>query len=121
MWLEAIDHVQITGPPESAAALHWFYSQVLELPELEKPVALQANPTVWYQLGEIQLHVSTESTANNVTTRRHICFRVRDLAAFADHLQAQGVEIIPDQQPIPHFPRFYLRDPGGNRIEIAET
>jgi len=39
---------------------------------------------------------------------------------FQAHLIAHGVEIIPDQQQISGYNRFYLRDPGGNRIEIAE-
>lgn len=63
-------------------------------------------------LGDIQIHVGIEKQANNQVSRRHICFRVHDLEAFAKHLQLHGVEIISD--------RFFIRDPGGNRIEIAE-
>jgi hypothetical protein len=35
-------------------------------------------------------------------------------------LAAQGVERFRDRQPIAGWVRFYTRDPGGNRIEIAE-
>jgi len=35
-------------------------------------------------------------------------------------MRAAAIEIIPDNQPIQGWRRFYVRDPGGNRIEIAE-
>jgi catechol 2,3-dioxygenase-like lactoylglutathione lyase family enzyme len=35
-------------------------------------------------------------------------------------LIAAGIEIIPDERPIAGQPRFYVRDPGGNLIEIAQ-
>jgi catechol 2,3-dioxygenase-like lactoylglutathione lyase family enzyme len=36
-------------------------------------------------------------------------------------LRAAGIEIIPDDQPMPGKPRFYVRDPGGNLIELAQA
>jgi len=35
-------------------------------------------------------------------------------------LREEGVEIIPDDQPVAGKPRFYVRDPAGNLIEIAQ-
>jgi hypothetical protein len=35
-------------------------------------------------------------------------------------MREADVEIIPDNQPIEGWRRFYVRDSGGNRIEIAE-
>jgi hypothetical protein len=31
-----------------------------------------------------------------------------------------GIEILPDDIPTPGWNRFYVRDPGGNRLEIAQ-
>lgn len=121
MWLDSIHHIQITFPPEVEDAMRFFYSTALELVELTKPELLNKNRGVWYLLGDIQLHVSLEQDAQNYASRRHICFQVRDLNAFREHLQMKGVEIIPDSQPITECDRFYLRDPGGNRIEIIST
>ncbi|RCJ32936.1 bleomycin resistance protein [Nostoc minutum NIES-26] len=120
VWLDAIDHIQVTSPPEAENAMLFFYSQVLGLTEITKPEALKANGGAWYLLGDIQIHVSTEKQVNNEVSRRHICFRVHSLEAFAKHLQAHGVENISDRQSLSGYNRFFIRDPGGNRIEIAE-
>ncbi|WP_199344765.1 MULTISPECIES: VOC family protein [Nostoc] len=127
VWFTAIDHIQVTSPPEVENAMLFFYSQILKLTEITKPFALQANGGAWYVLGDIQIHVGIEKQANNQVSRRHICFRVHDLEAFAKHLQAHGVEIISDRTTAQRsdrlptvYDRFFIRDPGGNRIEIAE-
>ena len=57
MWIETIDHIQITYPPDVAHDMHFFYGDVLGLPKLTKPEALQVSGGVWYLLGEIQLGV----------------------------------------------------------------
>ncbi|MEH1906858.1 MAG: VOC family protein [Nostoc sp.] len=119
VWLTAIDHIQVTSPPEVENAMLFFYSQILGLTEIIKPEAVQANGGAWYVLGDIQIHVGIEKPANNEVSRRHICFRVHNLEAFAKHLQAYKVEIISDR-PLSGYNRFFIRDPGGNRIEIAE-
>ena len=117
-WLEAIDHIQITSPPEAEAEMVHFYGTVLRLPELPKPDNLQNNGGAWYALGAIQLHIGLEQDARNYASRRHLCFQVKDLKRFRAHLETEGVTIIADTQPLPDCDRFYLRDPGGNRIEI---
>ncbi len=35
-------------------------------------------------------------------------------------MREAGIDVIPDNRPIDGWRRFYVRDPGGNRIEIAE-
>ena len=119
-WILSIDHVQVTAPPELEDAVLFLYGKVLGLQEVIKPENLKGNGGVWYALRDIQIHVSTEKQPNNQASRRHICFRVRDLNSFEEYLKAHGVEIISDQNPIPGWNRFYIRDPGGNRIEIIE-
>ncbi|AFY32753.1 VOC family protein [Calothrix sp. PCC 7507] len=120
MTLQAVHHIQVTYPPEAEDATHLFYSQVLGLTEIPRPEVIQNDPGVWYNLGSIELHLSQEKNTNNHATRRHICFQVDHLQAYEEYLKAHGVEIIPDQLPIPGFKRFFLRDPAGNRIEITE-
>ncbi|MDF5708044.1 MAG: VOC family protein [Nostoc sp. S4] len=120
MWINGIDHVQMTSTPEAEKAMLFFYSQVLGLREITKPEGLQANGGNWYTLGDIQIHIGIEKQANNELSRRHICLRVHNLEAFAKHLQAHGVEIIRDRF-IPTYNRFFIRDPSGNRLEIAEV
>jgi len=121
MTLKAIHHVQFTYPPEVEDATHLFYSQVLGLTKIPRPEVIKNDPGAWYKLGSIELHVSQEKNTNNHTTRRHICFQVDNLQAYEEYLKAHGVEIIPDQVPLPGYQRFFLRDPAGNRIEITEV
>ncbi|GAA6623947.1 VOC family protein [Scytonema sp. NUACC26] len=120
MWLDAIAHIQVTYSPEVEDAMLFFYSKVLGLTEIDKPEAIKANGGAWYVLGDIQVHLSIEKNPDNATSRRHICYLVQDLKAFKQHLQKHGVEIIGDRFPVPGLNRFFLRDPAGNRIEIAE-
>ena len=121
MWLDSVNHIQITTSKEAEDATLFFYSKVLGLKEIPKPEEIKAFGGAWYLLGNIQLHIAVEHNPNNDKSRRHVCFQVHNLNTFEEHLKAYGVEILPDQNPIPENARFFLRDPGGNRIEIAES
>ncbi|MDZ8035252.1 MAG: VOC family protein [Nostoc sp. DedQUE08] len=120
MKLNAVHHIQVTYPLEVEEAMLSFYSKVLGLTEIVRPDVMKNDSGAWYKLGDIELHVSSEKNANNQASRRHFCFQVDNLNAFEEHLKEHGIEIIPDQRPLPGCVRFFLRDPGGNRIEIAE-
>ncbi len=117
-----VDHVQITVPRALEAATRRFYGEGLGFAEVPKPPELARNGGMWYRLGAVQLHVSLEDidAAANSASRRHIAYDVGDLDAVERELRRRGLDIIPDRQPTPGFRRFYLRDPGGNRIEISQ-
>ncbi|MCC5638796.1 VOC family protein [Nostoc sp. CHAB 5844] len=117
MKLEAVHHIQVTYPLEVEEAILFFYNKVLGLKEITRTET--NNSAGWYQLGNVELHVSREENVNNQASRRHICFQVDDLNAVAEHLKAHDVKILLGT-PIPGCNRLFLRDPGGNRIEIAE-
>jgi catechol 2,3-dioxygenase-like lactoylglutathione lyase family enzyme len=94
---------------------------VLGLKCIEKPGALAKNGGAWYRLGPIEVHVSPEDgDLGGDTSKRHVCYLVADLGKAETELSRQGIAIIPDLQPIKGWARFYVRDPGGNRIEIAQ-
>jgi catechol 2,3-dioxygenase-like lactoylglutathione lyase family enzyme len=117
--LAAIDHVQITAPPEHMAATLAFYEHVMGLRRIPKT---NSRTGAWFELGSNQLHVGGEAVSReaNLASKRHVCFRVTDVAEAERQLAAAGVEIVADADPAPGWKRFYVRDPGGNRIEIAE-
>ena len=117
-----IDHVQITVPRGLEAETRRFYGKGLGFPEIPKPPELARNGGMWYRLGAVQLHVSLEEVdpAANGASRRHIAYDVSDLDAIEVELRGRGLEIIPDRQPTAGLRRFYLRDPGGNRLEILQ-
>jgi catechol 2,3-dioxygenase-like lactoylglutathione lyase family enzyme len=119
--IEAIDHVQVTVPRSVEEAAKHFYGVVLGLERVPKPEG-NARGGAWYQKGDVQVHLSLEEDvlASNSASRRHVCYRVADLAGAERSFREAGVEIIADTQPVDGWARFYVRDPGGNRLEIAE-
>ena len=116
-----MNHVQICIPGSAEEASKHFYGAILGLQEIPKPAPLRSRGGAWYRHGAIELHLSVEDlAADNRDSRRHICFVVADLSEAETTMREADVEIIPDNQPIDGWRRFYVRDPGGNRIEIAE-
>src|ERR1700736_2691686 len=114
-----IDHVNITVPGEAAEASRAFYGTVLGLREIPRPDGSPQHILAWYQLGAVGLHLAVEDL-EHLPSKRHICYSVADLAAAEEELRRNGVEIKPDKAPPGGRTRFYIRDPGGNRIEIVQ-
>jgi catechol 2,3-dioxygenase-like lactoylglutathione lyase family enzyme len=119
-WITAFHHVNITVTPANEEAAKQFYGEALGLKEVPKPEASRGRGGAWYQLGPVQLHLSLEKGVENEGAKRHFCLLVADLEKTEQHLRKAGVQIFPDDQPVPGCSRFYVRDPGGNRIEIAQ-
>ena len=107
-------------PPELEEAARHFYGVVLGLRQLPKPEGSRTTVGAWYQLGHLQLHLSVEEEVDNSVSGRHVCYLVADIADAESHFRGAGVEVLPDERPVRGWPRFYVRDPGGNLIEIAQ-
>lgn len=116
----ALSHVNVTVPQALEDATKRFYGEVLGLKQLQKPAGSRTNVGAWYQLGAVQLHLSTEDETDNRASDRHVCYVVGDVASAEQRFRDAGVLVIPDPRPIPGRPRIYVRDPGGNLIEIAQ-
>ena len=116
-----LNHVNVTVPQSAEEAAKQFYSSVLGLKEIPKPEGSRVGVGAWYQLDGAQLHLSVEDgVGDNNASRRHVCLMVVDLAHAEVQLRIAGVEILPDERPVHGWLRFYVRDPCGNLIEIAE-
>ena len=116
----SLSHVNITVPAEAEAAAKAFYQTVLGLKEIPKPAGTRQNLGAWYELGGLQLHLSVEEKATNAASDRHVCYVVADIAVAERRIRDSGAEIISDPRPIAGVKRFYVRDPGGNLIEITQ-
>lgn len=117
----SIHHVNVTVPKSLEDAAKHFYGVVMRLKEVPKPESSRGRGGAWYQLGEMQLHLSIEDPLRqDCTSKRHVCYTVSNLAEAEKRFREAGVEIVPDDQPTPGWSRFYVRDPGGNRLEIAQ-
>jgi catechol 2,3-dioxygenase-like lactoylglutathione lyase family enzyme len=116
-----LHHVNVTVPKSLEEAAKHFYGVVMGLAEVPKPGASRARGGAWYQLGPMQLHLSIEEPhGENCISKRHVCYTVSNLAEAEERFRQAGVEIVPDDMPVPGLWRFYVRDPGGNRLEIAQ-
>jgi catechol 2,3-dioxygenase-like lactoylglutathione lyase family enzyme len=115
----ALHHVNVTVPAKLEDAAKNFYGSVLGLKQIPKP-GTSRQSGAWYEIGNAQLHLSVEDEAPAVSSR-HVCFTVSKLAEAEQRFREAGVEIIGDPRPNPGSPRFYVRDPGGNMLEIAQV
>jgi catechol 2,3-dioxygenase-like lactoylglutathione lyase family enzyme len=117
-----VNHVNVVVPKHLEDEAKRFYASVLGLKEIPKPAELQARGGAWYELGRVQLHLSAKvEDGNGQGSKGHVCFTVADVVSAKKVLRIAGIEIIPDDRPIAGKPRFYVRDPGGNLIEIAQA
>src|SRR5262249_32103897 len=105
--------------PELEAATKNFYGEVLGLKQVPKPITSRQSGA-WYQIGNTQLHLSVEDDSGGTLSSRHVCFAVSDLHEAEKKFRDADVEIMLDPRPVPGSPRFYVRDPGGNLLEIAQ-
>ena len=115
-----LHHVNVTVPSELEQQTKQFYGEVLGLEQAPKP-STSRQSGAWYQIGPNQLHLSVEAEDSGPLSSRHVCFAVPDLGAAETKFREAGVEIIADPRPIKGMSRFYVRDPGGNMLEIVQA
>jgi len=115
--LKRISHVNLAVDDVEAARR--FYGEVLGLEEIPRTEG-QRRPGAWFRLGALELHLSHEPGADNRTSKRHVAFEVRELAALREHLEEAGVAC-EEGSPLLGVQRFFARDPAGNRLEFQEV
>ena len=115
-----LQHVSMVIPPGTQDAVRTFYGGVLGLEEKQPPRSLAHLNLVWFAAGEgeLELHFLPNPTRPDGTDQRHICLEVEDLEEYQRRLTQAGVTILP-AEPIPYRPRFFCRDPFGNRLEFT--
>lgn len=111
-----LSHVAVTMPPGGEDAARGFYGGLLGLPEVPKPEALRHRGGCWFDAGGLDIHLQAERAHAGSDARRHFGLEVQDVAAVRARLDAAGV-VTEDGPPAP-WPRFFVRDPFGNRIEV---
>lgn len=112
-----INHVQLTIRKGDEAQARDFYGGLLGLEEIEKPEALRVRGGLWFQMGNIELHLGVETYQGE--SKRHPAFEVENLAAISEYLKMSGVRV-KDEIKIPDVERISFFDPFGNRIELME-
>lgn len=114
----ALHHVQLAMPEGGEDAARAFYGDLLGLAETPKPPALAARGGVWFERGDLRVHLGV-ARPFAPARKAHAAFLVADLRALAGRLEAAGIDARRDE-PLPGFDRVYVDDPFGNRIELMQ-
>jgi catechol 2,3-dioxygenase-like lactoylglutathione lyase family enzyme len=113
-----LQHVSIPFPGDGHDQARAFYGGVLGLHEKEPPASLGGGQVIWYEAGpdELELHLFVDD--QRAHPRQHFALAVEDAATLRERLQQAGYETA-DTEPIENRPRFFCRDPFGNRLELT--
>lgn len=99
---------------EDAARL--FYRDLLGMIEIPKPPELAKRGGVWFQSGEVQIHLGVEEDFRPAQ-KAHPALRCRDYHALTAKLRERGVPVH-DDASIPGVARCHIQDCFGNRMEL---
>jgi catechol 2,3-dioxygenase-like lactoylglutathione lyase family enzyme len=114
-----LHHAQVFYPAGEEARARRFYGGQLELREIERPLSLQAQPGLWFEVpGGAHVHLAVEPDLA-LHPRRHFALRVDDVARMRRELEAQGVRS-EEATEITGWIRCYVFDPFGNKIELDQ-
>ncbi len=91
---------------------------MLGFEEVPKPVNLQQRGGVWFNTGNLQLHLGVDH-AFHPAEKAHVAFEVNGLADLRGRLVAAGYATT-DDEPLAGYQRCYVTDPFGNRTELLE-
>ncbi|MBD2461512.1 VOC family protein [Oscillatoria sp. FACHB-1407] len=99
-----------------------FYGAVLGLPKVDRVLKF---PGVWYQLGDIQIHLIVDEGFSHQPPKpdklgrdRHLAFTVENLSAAKERLLTEGCMV---QMSASGRAALFTQDPDGNVIELNEA
>ena len=113
-----IHHVQLAMPLGGEAAARRFYSDLLGIPEVPKPVELARRGGVWFETATIRIHLGVEQ--DFLPARKaHPGLLVADLRMLAEQLTNAGYNVT-EGEPMQGYEHLYVNDPFGNRLELLQ-
>ncbi len=115
--VQRLQHVSVPRPRGSADQARRFYGGILGLEEIAVPATLAHLDLVWYRLGDDELHLFEDERGVGHAAQ-HFCLQVDAVDALRRRLAAAGVAI-GEEPEILNRPRFTVRDPFGNLIEVT--
>jgi len=118
MQIKRIDHVQLAMPAGREDVARDFYGRLLGIPEVPKPPELQKRGGVWFENGELKIHLGVDPDFRPAR-KAHPGLLVQDLRALVRILRQEGFEVLEDAQANNCY-RVYVADPFGNRLELIE-
>ncbi len=114
----AIDHVQLAMPAGEEEKARSFYGGVLGLPEKQKPPHLAKRGGVWFEEGDLKIHLGVEKEFRPAK-KAHPALLVKGINDLIERCRTAGYKVVTDE-PLEGYNRVYVHDPFGNRIELME-
>jgi catechol 2,3-dioxygenase-like lactoylglutathione lyase family enzyme len=119
MRILGIEHVQLAMPAGGEDRARQFYSGVLGIPEVPKPVHLAKRGGAWFEAGRLKIHLGVDGDFRPAR-KAHPALLVEGLRQLVEALQAGEYPVV-DDEPLDGYTRVYVTDPFGNRIELMEA
>jgi catechol 2,3-dioxygenase-like lactoylglutathione lyase family enzyme len=116
--ITGIHHVQLAMPAGGEPAARRFYSELLGIPEVPKPLELASRGGVWFESATIRIHLGVEQDFRPAR-KAHPGLLVADLRMLAEQLRNAGYNLI-EGEPMQGFQHLYVNDPFGNRLELLQ-
>jgi catechol 2,3-dioxygenase-like lactoylglutathione lyase family enzyme len=113
-----LDHVQVAMPRGEEERARSFYGDLLGLDEIPKPESLAGRGGLWFQCGQLQLHLGVEEPFSPAR-KAHPALRIRGYEERLARLAAAGYTAVPDTS-LPENERAHVSDPFGNRVELIK-
>ena len=131
--LPRVDHLNVQVPPDREEEAVSFYRDLIGFKQLKKPDSLGPagghfciSEDPWYELHVgIARGTSSKDLDFKHALRNHLAFQVNDLQEARKRFEKEGIKIIKAEASYSkdrnfHQDRFFIRDPGGNLLEIME-
>lgn len=116
-----LQHTSIPMPVGGQEAARAFFGGALGMTEVSPPSTLDRSRLVWFKAGEDghEIHLFVDESMNRHAGAQHLCLQVDDIDAFRAQMAENGVAI-EETQAIHNRPRFFVRDPFQNLIELTQ-
>jgi len=116
--ISGIHHIQLAMPAGGEDTARRFYSGLLGIPEVPKPLPQAKRGGVWFETSAIRIHLGIEQDFWPAK-KAHPGLLVRDLRSLSKRLTEAGYEVT-NGEPLEGYKHIYVNDPFGNRLELLQ-
>jgi catechol 2,3-dioxygenase-like lactoylglutathione lyase family enzyme len=113
-----VDHTQLAMPAGRAEEARTFYSRLLGLPEILKPLALARRGGTWSERDRVKRPLGVEAEFRPAP-KAHPSVQVEGLQKLVEKPHHAGHEVAGDG-PRDGYPRVSVSDPFGHHIRLME-